>query len=56
MLVALLGSGFLLGDMFGTGRTRKYFTQQAIDHGCAEYVVDAKTGEVEFVWKGKDER
>lgn len=43
-----LAIGLQGGDGIGAGRV----SRQAIEAGVAEYVVDGKTGETRFVFKG----
>lgn len=42
------------GLAFSEGRisSRAEMQQEAIDHNCAEWRIDPKTGEREFVWLG----
>lgn len=52
-IVGFLVGGFFVIGMVLWGDKPGQIRQEAIDHGVAEYVlIDPKTGETEFRWKG----
>lgn len=44
---------FLMGFGMGHDYCKHYVRKEAIQAGAAKYVVDEKTGQVEFIWLGE---
>ncbi len=51
-MVCMLAMGVLFGVLLGHARTRDVIQGRAIEANAAEWQIDPKTGEKEFVWLG----
>lgn len=50
-LIIGLFAGFIMGAVLGTLHGRHQMRREAVDIGHAEYVMDPKTGDVDWRWK-----
>lgn len=55
-LVFGFAAGCLFAGILFSAATERDYRERAIEAGVAEWRIDAKTGETEFHWIGKDER